>query len=159
VAAAALPAAFPYDGLQPWDVLEDVTLLQQMTMSTVCAMISTLVLVVTLWGWGDDTRVVQPVRASRGDMNRTIAWEQHPQSAHELNSIICGGVVAVCACVGSAVTGGLFNPFLAFVIWIYSGQHSAAAFVGPILGALAASLACFFYVANSRRDLAHVAPL
>jgi len=156
LAAGLLPLAFPILDLQSWEVLEGVNVPHQIGMSFICSMASTLVVVVTCWGWGDDYRTVQPVRLPRSDINRPIAWEQQPQTAHELNSVICGSVVAVCGCVGSAVTGGLSNPFLSFVIWAYSQDYIMADFLGPILGSSAAALACLLYI--SQRGPVHAVP-
>jgi glycerol uptake facilitator-like aquaporin len=127
-----LPYCLPNRKLRPYELLEDSTTFQQFTMDFICSFVTTFFIIITCFG--------QPTTLETDVNRKRDASERQPQTVHELNCIICGGSILVCATIGSAVSGEFMNPFFTLCLWVYTKKLRIAALFSPLAGSVLAWL-------------------
>lgn len=134
-----VPWIMPERAMQPFDLLENTTPVQALAVSVICSYIVCFIIVTTLFG--ADAVLEQPVALDNS--------EQHPQTIHEINSLMSGLTMFVC-CFGAAVSGGFLNPITAFCCSFFNGSFAVAPLVGPIIGATLASLSISYELKKAK---------
>lgn len=103
-------------------------------MEIIISYISVLVILMTSFGH------MAPVKKNNAPTSILDAEhdEEAPQTHHEINCIISGGVILVCSVVGAPVSGGFMNPLLAVGVSILSGIDYTAPYLAPLFASLLA---------------------
>jgi len=132
-----LPCTLPKNRtLNPYELLEDSTTFQQFFMDFMCSFLSTFVIIITCF----DQPLNKPIVVETDVTRKRDASEKQPQTVHELNCIICGGTIFVCATIGSGISGGFMNPCFTVCLWAYTYKLKVAALFSPLVGSLMAFL-------------------
>jgi len=117
-----------------YPLLEDVSLMNQWFMNTIASFIVLLAILMTSfhhWRQSKQPSVLSPLA------------ENSPFTNHELNCVMAGAVVFVCALIAAPICGGYMNPLFAIGIGILSDQYPLGAFICPFIGAFLAFVVAF----------------